>query len=119
MEILFTKTENENTEEIKLSEFLDFLNKVMAEYMAEHKHVGTRVFTAEPGKKYIRIVDNHYYNENNNPTNRSVYCFLDFQGNIYKSASWKIPAKHIRGSIFDSEYSWGKSLGPYGAIYLR
>lgn len=73
-----------------------------------------QVFSAEPGAKYIRIVSAHAKS-----TSRSVYCFVDYNGNIYKSASWKAPAKHIRGSVFDENYSWGKALGPYGAAYLK
>lgn len=66
----------------------------------------------EFGSKYIRLV-NHRFGKND-----GVYCFLDYEGNIYKSASYKAPAKHIRGSVFDPDMSWNKGLGPYGAKYL-
>lgn len=73
---------------------------------------GTKVtLTFKPGRKYIKIVDN-------SNGSASVYCFLDFDGNIFKAASWKAPAKHIRGSVFDENYSWGKGFGHYGAAYL-
>jgi len=49
-------------------------------------------FSIMRGSKYIRIVRTTF-------GSRSVHCFLDFDGNIYKSASWKIPAKGIRGNI--------------------
>lgn len=112
MNIVFEK---ENVK-IELEDFLEFLNKKSTEYFKENcPSLSPHIYTAEPGKKYIRIVVNQY----GNFSNRSVYCFLDMEGNIYKSASWKIPAKHIRGSIFDERYSWGKGLGPYGASYLR
>lgn len=68
--------------------------------------------SAIPGRKYIKLVVENY-------GSRSVYCFLDYKGNIYKAASWAAPAKHIRGSVFDHEYGWGRALGPYGAAYLR
>ena len=29
----------------------------------------------------------------------SVWCFVDFDGNLYKADGWKKPAKHIRGHI--------------------
>ena len=64
------------------------------------------------GPKFIRIVDA-------GPGQRSVHCFLDYQGNIYKAAGWKAPAKHIRGSIFDENFSIGKAVTVYGAAYLR
>lgn len=73
---------------------------------------GTKVtLTFKPGRKYIKIVDN-------SNGSASVYCFLDFDGNIFKAASWKAPAKHIRGSVFDENHSWGKGFHPYGAAYL-
>jgi len=47
-------------------------------------------FYHEPGKKYHKVimeVDKH----------RSVYCFIDKKtGEVYKSASWKSPAKGVR-----------------------
>jgi len=64
------------------------------------------------GPKFIRVVEA-------GAAQRSVYCFLDYQGNIYKADGWKKPAKHVRGSIFDENYSIGKGLTVYGGVYLR
>lgn len=101
------------TFEAKLAEFIPALDKFVGDYFAKsYTSLKAPIHTIERGQKYIRIVtDNH--------SQRSVYCFLDFQGNIYKSESWKKPAKHIRGSIFDDTFSLGKSLNTYGAVYLR
>jgi hypothetical protein len=30
---------------------------------------------------------------------RVIFCFIDGDGNIYKPASWKAPAKGIRGTL--------------------
>jgi len=60
------------------------------------------------GKKYAKITHDG-----------SVYAFLDADGNIYMPAGWKAPAKHVRGSIFDENYSIGKAFGRYGVAYLR
>lgn len=77
------------------------------------KQRGKRVtLTVEPGRKYIKLVEDTF-------GSRSVYCFLDYDGNIYKAASWKAPAKHVRGTVFDDDYGWGRALGPYGAAYLK
>jgi len=92
----------------------DFLNQmlIMLSSMISDRR-GTKVkLTAEPGRKYIKIVEETY-------GQRSVYCFIDQNGNIYKAASWKAPAKHVRGSVFDPDYSWGRAFGPYGVAYLR
>lgn len=72
------------------------------------------VLELEYGRKYVRIVMVHPRGGG-----RSAWAFLDYKGNIYKTASWKAPAKHVRGTVFDKDYSWGKALGRYGAAYLR
>lgn len=102
---------------MSLGKFLETINGFRTEtYKKTFKeHTGLyETLSAEIGTKYIRIVSRKEGDKYG-----SCYCFLDFQGNIYKSASWKIPAKHIRGSVFDENCSWEKSLGPYGAAYLR
>jgi hypothetical protein len=38
-------------------------------------------------------------------------------GDIHKPASYKIPAKHARGNIYNKE-TWD-CVGPYGIAYLR
>lgn len=39
------------------------------------------------------------------------------RGDIHKSASFKVPARHARGSVFSTNVS--DSLTSYGAVYLR
>jgi hypothetical protein len=47
-------------------------------------------FTFESGKKYHKIIMNAH-------GSRSVHCFIDKKtGEVYKSASWKSPAKGVR-----------------------
>lgn len=94
---------------------MDSFLKALKAFVIESRfisQVGHPEFTAEVGTKYIRIVEEYR-------GSRSVYCFLDMDGNIYKSATWKAPAKHVRGSIFDENFSLGKGLSTYGAAYLR
>ncbi len=65
----------------------------------------------EPGLRYIRVVQT-------SAGSRSVYAFIDkTNGDILKGASWKAPAKHARGSIFDENPL--KMMGPHGPAYLR
>lgn len=65
----------------------------------------------ETGRKYYKLASVR-------GGSRSVWCFVDkTTGDIYKPASWKIPAKHARGNIQDrttyETYPW---TGPH---YLR
>lgn len=66
------------------------------------------------GRRYIKIIKNR-----GGSGGRSVYCFVDkTNGDILKAASWKAPAKHARGNIFDED--WGaSSVNEHGANYLR
>lgn len=52
-------------------------------------------------------------------TNASVYGFINLaNGDLYKAASWKAPAKHPRGNILNINDPF-KGCGQYGMEYLR
>ena len=71
------------------------------------------LLTFEFGQKYIRVV------RSDGSSSRSVHCFIDMtDGNVLKSASWKSPAKHARGNIFNSDNGLG-CMNEYGTNYLR
>lgn len=72
--------------------------------------------TAERGPRYIRIVRNDVFENQMRPG--SVYVFVDTtNGNILKAASFRTPAKHARGNIFDPDPL--KAVTVYGGQYLR
>jgi len=50
----------------------------------------------------------------------SIAAFVDLEtGDIFKSASWRAPAKHKRGNVFSNQ-NGAEALGPDGyVIYLR
>jgi len=45
------------------------------------------------GNKYYRLFTTY------SGQGKSAYCFIDTEGNIFMAASWKAPAKGIRGTI--------------------
>lgn len=118
--IVFHWTGGDNDRSIALQDVLDGLNaKIEADGKANYPvlwkdHRYQTLIVEHVGQKYIKIIT-----VGGNGTSRSVYCFLDYAGRIYKAASWKAPAKWARGSIFDPDFGWGTALGPYGAAYLR
>lgn len=71
-------------------------------------------FDYEEGKKYWKII----LKGKDQRMGCSSYAFIDkTTGDLYKSASWKAPAKHIRGNINDS--TGIDACNEYGVIYLR
>ena len=97
-------------------QIIGFVAKVQNEtyvYFSEHyPNLIPPIIILEEGSKYFKL--------NKVDSQTSVYCFVDKQnGDIYKAASWKIPATHVRGNIFDENYSWGKGVNLYGGTYLR
>ena len=88
-------------------------------------------FKVYSGKKYYKIVQQEYREGaswNNYKTgyaDGSVHCFVDKEtGDVYKAASWRSPAKHIRFS-FQNEADLRFLLNPDnvdwagGYLYLR
>ncbi len=64
------------------------------------------------GRKYTKIIQN-----------KSVWGFIAngdgmlkgipyFKGDVFMAASWSAPARHVRGSIFDTETNWFSWTGP-------
>ena len=49
------------------------------------------------GKKYIKVVREEYDERNDRWRDTTVHAFIDRNtGDVYKPASWKAPAKHVR-----------------------
>ena len=95
----------------------DFWKKKYEEYYksfhpdSAHLH---RSLAYKANPKNIKVITVNHEGEN-----ESVWCFVDYEGNIYKAASWSIPARHVRGRIDDPDHSWGQGLSWYGAAYLK
>ena len=56
-------------------------------------------FRMEFGRKYIKIIQQDYdtFQDRNEYRDGSVHAFVDRNtGEVYKPASWKSPAKHVR-----------------------
>lgn len=52
-------------------------------------------YVASYGKTWIKIL-------RVDPSTNSVFAFVDWEGNIYKPASYKAPAKGIRATLEDA-----------------
>ena len=92
-----------------IDSFFEGCKRISNQYMdANYPSLAKPVFEIEELKKRYRIL-----------RDRSAFCFVDKEtGDVLKAASWKAPAKHSRGNIFDEHNGLG-SMGPYGPAYLR
>ena len=84
-------------------------------------------FRMEFGRKYIKVIQQEYdtFQDRNEYRDGSVHAFVDRQtGEVYKPASWKSPAKHVRfdmriisdrAKLHDAEFTgWAG-----GYLYIR
>lgn len=67
------------------------------------------------GKRYVQVLSTE--KRSGGESNGHIWCFIDQNGDILKPASWRAPAKHARGSIYDPN-SWGQ-FSWTGPQYLR
>lgn len=64
------------------------------------------------GRRYYKVITE-------DGGGRSVHCFVDTtDGAVLKAASWKRPAKHARGNIWNDDNGL-EAVNVYGANYLR
>jgi len=97
-----------------------WLDALTADYNAVG-HVHGIMFTCdEPrrGQRYVRIVQSDL-----DGNARSVHAFYDQRtGDVYKSAGWKAPAKHVRFNLLD-DASFARMIEVCdwagGYLYLR
>ena len=89
----------EITNEI-IQNYLELLSQSSKEYHQEHfKNILPETFEVSKGRKYYKVIK-FFTNKDGSKGEGNAFCFLDKQGNIFKAASWKSPAKGVRGSLF-------------------
>ena len=72
-------------------------NQLMKIYQGKAKLDKFRYYK---GKKYIKVVREEYDERNDRWRDTTVHAFVDKEtGEVYKPASWKAPAKHVRYSF--------------------
>lgn len=91
--------------------FKAFMNHLHENFIEKF---GTQEFTYDVGSKFIRVWSVR-------GGSKSAYCFVErATGNVMKTATWRAPAKHPRGNLFDGiEDTKAYGVGMYGAAYLR
>ena len=76
-----------------------------------------------PGKRYIKLVCSHYNKRTGERAHSSVWCFIDKEsGAVYKPASFKAPAKHVRFNLLlisDREWLMENADWAGGYLYMK
>ena len=99
------------TERIPIEQaIVEYLKKVSISsyfhYKANLSNLTPPEYIYTKGKKFYKVFEKGV-------ASKSVFCFIDFDGNIYKSASWASPAKGIRGSVYQDNPPLA-----YGQFYI-
>jgi hypothetical protein len=72
--------------------------------------------TVSFGKRYVKVIA---VSGDRTGGGRRVYCFVDqTNGDVLKAASWKAPAKHARGNVYDKAFGLN-GVTEHGGVYLR
>lgn len=94
-----------------LANFVNVVQQMQNEHFQQNlPNLKPPTITLDHGRRYIKVVSNRSLG------GKSVYCFIDKNGDILKSASWKAPAKGVRGNIY---VPFGDAIDLYGARYDR
>jgi len=106
-------------------EWLVKCQKVVDEHMRNYSWEEKLVI--KKGRRYDKIVCEDYNRPGGEKScNSRVWAFIDkTNGNILKPATWKAPAKHARGNIYESPSRDGRKhddsmqfVGAYGPAYM-
>ena len=89
------------------------VEKISVDYAtANYPNIPKPTFEASFGTRYVRV-----FRSSN--CGHSAHAFVDrTNGDVLKPATFRAPAKHARGNIFDPQNGLG-SMGEYGPAYLR
>ena len=98
---------NKNFDET-FAEFFTLLRERNEKFMQEKfPTLKADAWDVKFGRRFVKVI-----------RGRSVYAFIELgSGDIYKPASWRAPAKHVRGNIFNDNPLAG--TGIYGVDYLK
>lgn len=93
-----------------VEKFMAAWSELRADYFSKLMYAsGNRPLEVSYGKKYAKVTDS-----------RSVLAFIEISnGDIYKAADWRSPAKHVRGNVFSDKNGMEAVDGPYSIRYLR
>jgi hypothetical protein len=90
---------------------------INAKFAASYPNIvamgGVPVLSVEFAVKYAKVFNNEHGRKT------SIFAFINMEnGDILKPATYKTPAKHARGNVFEDNYGLQHTTA-YGPNYLR
>ena len=107
-----TQVDNKDDYSTALNRMIHRIDEQYGEYYKETlTHSTYSPVTVNKGRRFDKLIQGS-----------SVYCFVEKStGNVYKAASWRAPYLKgntpVRGSIYDTDSYWDKSLKYGGWLY--
>jgi hypothetical protein len=100
----------------QMNDFVTLLQtKTNEHYAQRYPTLTAPTYVVDQGRKYHKVVQ-----VDGSHGQRSVHCFVDNDGNVYKAASWKAPAKGVRYNVGKDMEKLEKNFDPYGGyLYAR
>ena len=107
---------------LQFQAWLTGANKVFEDHrQLNHPTLPKEMLVASEGDRYIKVsrISENVDPVTHRPIVNSAYGFIDrTNGDVLMAASWRAPAKHARGNIFNPDNGL-PCVGPYGIAYLR
>ena len=88
------------------------IEQVKAKAKAGNCELNYQTLIYSKGRKFYKLTSKDL----NSDMLRGVYCFIDFEGNIYKPANYATPAKGVRGNVQTTDTS---KIDQYGSWLYR
>ena len=102
------------------TDYESYLNDLLEGINAKYKSWNTSktykpdgmVLKVKPGRKFDKIImDNSVWGFV--AKKDGVHKGIPYnEGDVFKAAGWRAPAKHVRGSIYDTNTNWYAWTGP-------
>ena len=108
------------TVELRAAGYMSSAQFIVDRHFAEHyKNLDPPELTIVlTGTRYIKIFKTEA-SDKERGRNGCIFAFIDrTNGDILKPASYKAPAKHARGNVFDADYGISRT-NSYGPGYLK
>lgn len=100
---LFTVKSHRNSMNRSADEFSVSYHQEQLDKIREGSYDYRTKFYIVESRKYLRIEEETGVNHDGSATQKSIHAFVDKNtGEVYKSASWKSPAKGVRFNLMDS-----------------